>query len=69
MHTQGFPRLDPDTIVGTRDGREPMRDDEHGAVLQQARDSFLHHPLGFGIQRRCGLIENQEWRILQQHTC
>src|SRR5437660_8203873 len=48
------------------DRREPVRDDEDGAVRHQPVDGLLHQPLRFGIQRARRLVENQNRRIAQQ---
>src|SRR5688572_5948640 len=48
------------------DGREPMRDDEHRATLEQAIDRLLDETLGLRVQRRGRLIENENWRIDEQ---
>src|SRR5687767_10452513 len=47
---------------------EPVRDHEHGAALEEPIDRFLHETLRFGIERRRGLIENEDGWIDEQRT-
>ena len=43
-----------------------MRDDERRAVPHQVRQRLLHQPLGFGVERRGRLVEDQDRRVLQE---
>ena len=55
-------------IVGFFDGREPVGDDDGGAVLHQVFQCRLNQPLGFVVQRAGGLIQNQNRRVSQQRA-
>ena len=43
-----------------------MRDDQHGAVVHQALERLLDQPLALGVERRGGLVEQQDRRVLEQ---
>ena len=43
-----------------------MRNDERRPVEHQRRERVLDQQLGLGIQRRGGLVQNQNRRVLQQ---
>src|SRR5207249_59381 len=49
-----------DDEVGVLHGREAVRDDEHRAVRHEPLDRLLHQPLGLGVERAGGLIENED---------
>ena len=53
-------------IVRAADRGKAMGDHENGAPYHQVRERLLHEFFGFGVEFRGGLIENQDWRILQQ---
>ena len=50
------------------DGVQPVRDGDGGAALAQMRDRVLHQPLGFGIERRGRLVEQDDRRVLDQRA-
>ena len=50
--------------VGVFDGRQAVRDDQRGAALHQPVQRLLHRALGFAVQRRGGLVEDQDRRVL-----
>ncbi len=50
------------------DGGEPVRDDQRRASLAQLGDRLLHVTLGFRIQRRGRLVEQDDRRILDQRA-
>ena len=54
--------------VGLLDRRQAMRNDERRAIARQLRKRRLDAPLGVGIERRGGLIQNQDRRILQDRA-
>jgi hypothetical protein len=54
--------------VGMLHRGQPVRDHEHGAVLHQALECFLDQPLALGIQRRRGLVQQQDGRVPQQRA-
>src|SRR5205809_1442116 len=55
-----------DDEVGVLHGREAVRDDEHRAVRHEPLDRLLHQPLGLGVERAGGLIENEDRWIAEQ---
>ena len=55
--------------IGAEDGGEAVCDDETGAVASQSFEGLLDEVLGFGIDGRSGLIEEQNGRILQKGAC
>ena len=56
-----------DPVAG-QNGREPMRDHQRGAVAHQFLQRGLHQGLGFGIERRSGLVEQQQRRVAQDRA-
>src|SRR5436309_900129 len=57
-----------DDEVRVLHGGEPVRDDEHRAMRHQTVDRLLHQPLGLGVERAGGLIENEDRWIAQQRA-
>ena len=55
-----------DDAVGVADGGQAVGDHERGAALHQVRERLLHEPLGFGVERRGGLVEDQDRRVLEE---
>jgi len=53
-------------LVGAANGREPVRDDNHGAVLHQVGQGLLNEQLGFGVEVRGSLVQDQNGRVLEQ---
>ena len=51
--------------VGIDDGREAVGDDHGGAAAHQRLERRLHLALGFGVERRGRLVEQQDRRVLQ----
>ena len=51
--------LEHDDRIGAADRREPVRDDERGAVQHQRRQRVLHQALRFGVERRGRLVEDR----------
>ena len=47
---------------------EPMRDDQRGAIAHQLHQRFLDAAFGLVVQRRHGLVENQDGRVLEQRA-
>ena len=45
--------------------RQPMRDHQHRAALHQVGQRGLHQRFALGIERRGGLVENQNRRVLR----
>ena len=49
--------------IGVLNGAEPVRHDQSGAALHEALQGFLHQPFRLVVQRRCGLIQQQDRRV------
>ena len=49
--------------VARQHGSQAMRDHQRGAVTHQFLQRGLHQRLGFSIERRGRLIEQQQWRV------
>ena len=47
------------------DSRESMSNGDGGSALHQTVQSLLHEVLAFRIEGRCGLVQNEDWRVLQ----
>src|SRR3954463_16288119 len=60
--------LDNQNGVGVHDGMQAVGDHDGSAVLAEMVDCFLHVFFGFRIQRRGGLIEQDDRRVLDQRT-
>src|SRR5438132_265908 len=60
------PLREHDDQIRVPHGREPVRDDEHGAVRHQAIDRLLHQALRLGVERARRLVENQDRGVAQQ---
>src|SRR6478736_8374660 len=52
--------LDHEDGVGVHDGMQAVGDDDGGAVLAEMLDRLLHGLFGFRIQRRGGLVEQDD---------
>jgi hypothetical protein len=50
--------------VGALDGRQAVRDHEGGAAGHQGVERGLHRAFGFVVERRRGLVQDQDRRIL-----
>ena len=60
--------LHDDDLVGVFDGGEPMRDDQRRAIAHELDQRLLDAPLGFVVERRRGLVEDQDGRVLEQRA-
>src|SRR3984957_14691142 len=60
--------LDDENVVGVHDRRQPVGDDDRGASLAEFGERLLHVAFGFGIERGGRLIEQDDWRILDQRA-
>ena len=49
------------------DGRQPMSNGDYGLAGHQAQELFLDRGLSLGVEGACGLVEDQNRRVLQQH--
>ena len=61
-------RLHHQDLVGVDDGREPVRDHERGRAAARPLQLGLDGPLVGRIERRGGLVEDQDRRVLQQRA-
>ena len=57
--------VEHENLVGVDDGRQPMRDDQRGAIARHAVELVLDVPLGVAVERRGRLVEQQDRRALQ----
>src|SRR5690606_6039939 len=57
--------LEHEYLVGIRNGREAVRDDERGAPLAECIEGPLDAPLRFRIERARRLVENEDRCILE----
>src|SRR5262245_19427463 len=55
-----------DDLVGVLDGGQAMRDHQRGAVAHEFDQRGLDAPLGFIVESRRGLVEDQDGRVLEQ---
>ncbi len=55
-----------DDPVGSLDRGEPMGDHKRGPVFHEIGQGHLDHALRFRIQRRGGLVEDEDGGITQQ---
>ena len=60
--------LQHDDAVEIAHRRQPMRDGDHGAPAHQAAERFADRFLGFAVERRGGLVEQQDRRVLQERA-
>ena len=54
-----------DQPVHRRDGRQPVRDGDHGLAFHQPVEVLLDRRLDLRIERRRRLVEDQDRRVLQ----
>src|SRR5690606_7317829 len=52
--------IDHDNLVGIDDRREPVRDDERGAVARDSVESDLDLPLGVAVEGGGRLVEDED---------
>src|SRR5580658_5528908 len=51
--------LENNDFVGIPNGAETVRDRDDGSSFHEAFQSFDHEPLGFGVERCGGLVEDK----------
>ena len=56
-------------LVGMLDGAQAVGNGDGGSRGHQSFQCVLHQSLALGVQRRGGLVENQNGRILQDGAC
>ena len=61
------PLVEHDEPVEPRDRRQPVRDRDDRAALHQPVELLLDRRLDLRIERRGGLVEHQDRRVLQDH--
>ena len=61
--------LEHENLVGMDDRREPVGDHEYRPPAQQSVHRLLHQPLRLGIERRSGLVEDEDRWIPEQGPC
>src|SRR5581483_11256678 len=54
--------------VGALHGGETVGDDQRGTAFDQAGERLAHAQLGFGVHARCGLVENEDLRVMRQRS-
>ena len=57
--------IEHQNLVGADDGRQPVRDDQRGAVARHAVELVLDIPLGMAVERRGRLVKKQNWWCLE----
>lgn len=62
----GSAHLNNRNLVGSTDGRQPVRDHDGGASFRQALQRVLHQALADGIERTGSLIEQQDAWVLDK---
>src|SRR5713101_3310771 len=60
--------LDDEDAIGIHDGMQPMRDHDSRSSATEMLDGALHLPLGFGIERSGGLVQEDDRGILEQRA-
>ena len=62
------PGVEHDQPVHARDGGQPVRDRDHRLAFHQAEQLLLDRELDLAVERRGGLVEHQDRRVLQHHA-
>src|SRR5205085_12261146 len=62
------PMIEHHQPIHARDGRETMRDGDHGLAGDQRAEALLDRGLDLGVKRRSRLVEHQDRRILEDHA-
>jgi len=60
-----LPAIDHQNLVGSRNGGEAVRNDNHGAFAHQGVNGGLHGDFAFGIERSGGFIQDDDGRVFQ----
>src|SRR5262249_52737597 len=61
-------RLQHDDPIEVAQAREPVRDGDDGAAAHQAVQGLAYGLLRLTVERRGGLIEQKNWRILEERA-
>src|SRR5215470_4602110 len=54
--------------IHARDGREPVRDRDHGFARHQGAEALLDRGLDLAVERGGGFIEHQDRSVFQDHA-
>ena len=57
--------VENENAVGVHDGRQSMRDHQRRASRHCFDETFLDEGFVLRIERRCRLVEQQRWRVLE----
>ena len=57
--------IEYDDLVCVADGRESVGDGERRPALSEALERVLHGPLGLRVERRRGLVKNEDGRVAE----
>jgi len=60
--------LDGEDDVGVADRRQPVRDGDRGAVLDEGLERPLYDALTFRVERRGRLVENENRWVLEDYS-
>src|SRR6185437_4160569 len=55
-------------LIGAANRGKAMGDHKRGPAAHQIAEAFLDQGLGFGIEARCGFVENQDARVGQDRS-
>src|SRR5581483_4498510 len=67
-HLANLALVQHDNLVHALNGRKPVRDDDRGATRHHALDGLLDQLLGFGVNARSRLVEDQDVRIKSERA-
>ena len=62
------PAVEDEDQIGVNDGRQAVRDDEHGSSGEQSVDGFLDESLGLGVERGRRFVEDENRGIDEQRA-
>src|SRR6185503_15137614 len=68
-HLNDPPRFHHHDDIRATHGREPVRNNDCRSIPDEIADRTLDQPLGFSIERRRRLVQNQDRRVDQNCTC
>ena len=60
--------LEHDQAIHARDRRQAVRDRDHRLAFHEPEELLLDRELGFAVERRSGLVEHEDRRVLQHHA-
>ncbi len=61
-------RSDDNDAVGVLDRRQAVGDHQRRAAFREFEQRLLDVPLGFGVERRGRFVQNQNRRVLEEHS-